>query len=64
MLDVPLGVNTETVTLVWLIGALEHARAQGQTRLLTCLEAVLDDLLFEMESAARRSPNFVEGSRP
>ncbi len=54
MLDVPLGVNTETVTLAWLISALEHARTQGQTRLLTCLEAVLDDLLFEMESAARR----------
>ncbi len=56
MLDVPLGVDTETATLAWLISALEHARAQGQTRLLTCLEAVLDDVLFEMESTARRSP--------
>jgi hypothetical protein len=54
VLDVPLGVDTETATLAWLISALEHARTQGQTRLLMCLGAVLDDVLFEMESAARR----------
>ncbi len=56
MLNVPLGVDTETATLAWLVSALECARTQGQTKLLTCLGAVLDDVLFEMESAARRSP--------
>jgi hypothetical protein len=31
---------------------LEYARANGQTRVVGYLEAVLDDVVFEMESAS------------
>ncbi len=55
MLDVPVGVDHETATLVWLVGALEQARAQGRSKAVGYLEAVADDVVFEMESAARRS---------
>ena len=53
-MDSALVVDTETATLAWLVNALEHARARGQTKLVGYLEAVVDDLVFEMESAARR----------
>ena len=43
-----------TVYLGWLYEALEYARAKGQTRVVGYLEAVLDDVEFEMEMAARR----------
>jgi hypothetical protein len=54
VLDVRTGADTETVTLGWLVEALEYARAKGQTRVVGYLEAVLDDVVFEMESTARR----------
>ena len=54
MLEVPLGVDTETTTLAWLASALEQARMQGQSKALAYLEDVTDDVVFEMESAARR----------
>jgi hypothetical protein len=47
--------DTETATLAWLVNALEHARARGQTKLVGYLEAVVDDVVFEMESAARKT---------
>jgi hypothetical protein len=37
-----------------LVEALEYARTQGQTKAVGYLEAVLDDVEFEMEMAARR----------
>jgi hypothetical protein len=37
-----------------LVEALEYARSNGQTRVVDYLEAVLDDVVFEMESVARR----------
>jgi hypothetical protein len=46
---------TETATLLWLVSALEHARARGQKKLVGYLEAVVDDVVFEMEVAARKS---------
>ncbi len=49
-----LGKDTETATLAWLVGALEHVRARGQTTLVGYLEAVADDVVFEMEAPARR----------
>ena len=55
MLDVPIGVDTETATLAWLVSALEQARSQGHVRLVDYLEAVADDIVFELESAARRT---------
>jgi hypothetical protein len=46
--------DTEAATLAWLVAALEHSRKQGQTKLVSYLEAVADDVVFEMESAAPR----------
>lgn len=54
MLDVPAGVDTETATLGWLMNALEQARSQGQSKAVGYLEAVADDMVFEMEMVARR----------
>jgi hypothetical protein len=54
MLDVPLGVDADTATLAWLVSVLEHARARDQSKLVDYLEAVADDLVFEVEFAARR----------
>ena len=48
------GVDTHKVTLNWLSSTLEHTRTRGQTKLLGYMEAVLDEVVFEMESAARR----------
>ena len=55
MLDVPVEVDTDTRTLAWLVSALEQARREGQAKAVGYLEAVADDVVFEMESAARRS---------
>jgi hypothetical protein len=46
--------DTEAATPAWLVAALEHSRKQGQTKLVSYLEAVADDVVFEMESAAPR----------
>jgi hypothetical protein len=54
VLDVRTGADTEMATLGWLVEALEHARTNGQTRVVDYLDAVLDDVVFEMESVARR----------
>ena len=51
-MDSALVVDTDTATLVWLVNALEHTRARGQTKLVGYLEAVVDDVVFEVESAA------------
>ncbi len=40
--------------LSWLMGALELARAQDQTKALGYLEAIADDVMFEMESSANK----------
>jgi hypothetical protein len=53
-LDVVLGEDTETATLAWLVSSLEHACTRGQTKLVDYLEAVVEDVVFEMEAAARR----------
>ena len=49
------GVDNETAVLAWLVSALEQARRQGQTKLVDCLETIADDVVFEMEMAARRA---------
>ena len=55
-MDSKLGAGTEKATMVWLMRALEHARSQGQEKVVDYLEAIVDDVIFEMESAARRPP--------
>jgi len=54
VLDVMPGADTETATLAWLVSALEQARREGQSKTVAYLEDVADDVVFEMESAARR----------
>ncbi len=53
-MELATGTHDVTADLAWLIEALEYARANGQTRVVDYLEAVLDDLAFEMESASPR----------
>lgn len=48
-------VDSETATLTWLVGALEHARSRGQTKVIGYLEEVAEDVVFEVEMAARRT---------
>lgn len=45
---VDLNVDNEAA-MVWLDGALNDAIARGQMALISYLEAVLEDLVFEME---------------
>jgi hypothetical protein len=54
-LELKGGVDNETAALAWLVSALELARRQGQTRVVEYLEAIADDVVFEMEMAARRA---------
>ena len=55
---VDLSVDNEAV-LVWLDGALIEAIARGQLALISYLEAVLEDLVFEMELDT--SPRYLFG---
>jgi hypothetical protein len=52
--DLTPEADEETATLVWVMGALEHARSRGQTKVVGYLEEVADDVVFEVEAAARR----------
>ena len=64
-MSLTLGADNETVALAWLMSALEHARTQRQTKLVDYLEVVLEDVVFEMESAARsRRTRISFGTRP
>jgi hypothetical protein len=42
--------------LSWLEGALGHAFAQRRPELWSYLEAVMEEVLFEMEMAATKKP--------
>ena len=54
-----LGLDTEEATLAWLETALEHAYSHGQHFALAYLEAVMEDVVFAEEMAARK-PSFVD----
>lgn len=49
--------HDDSATQSWLAAAWEHARTNGQTRVVGYLEAVMDDVVFEMESASLRGRN-------
>jgi hypothetical protein len=51
-LDVAIGVDNEKAE-AWLEDALENAFTQGQLELVAYLEAVFEDVLFEMELSDR-----------
>ncbi len=50
-----MDLDEDTATLAWLVGALEQARSQGPTEVLDYLEAIADDVVFEIEMIARRA---------
>ena len=52
-MDSMLGADTSTATVDWLEAALEHAYSHGQHVALAYLEAVMEDVVFEEEMAAR-----------
>ena len=43
-----------TVDLFWLASALDHARSLNQTDIVYYLQYVAEDMVFQMEMAARR----------
>ena len=49
------GVDNETAASAWLVRALEQARRQSQVKLVDYLETIADDVVFEVEMAARRA---------
>ena len=53
-MKVPLGLNTDTASLAWVISALGQVRTQDESKAIRYLGDVADDVVFEMESAARR----------
>jgi hypothetical protein len=48
-------VGHDTASLVWVMGALEQAYTQSQSKLIYCLETIAYDVVFEAEMAARRA---------
>ncbi len=53
-LDLAASVGNESVSLAWLEECLEHAYAHGQMKTLAYLEALMEDVVFVMETAATR----------
>ncbi len=49
------GVDNETAAMAWLVSALEQARTRGQVKLVDYLETIADDMVFDVEMAARRA---------
>jgi hypothetical protein len=49
-LQLATSTHDGTADSAWLGVALEYARANGQARVVDHLEAVLDDVVFEIES--------------
>jgi hypothetical protein len=53
-LDLAASEGNESVSLVWLEEALEHAYAHGQMKTLAYLEALMEDVVFTIKMAATR----------
>ena len=53
--DLTPEAESETTTLAWLVDALDYTRSRGQTKVVGYLEEVADDVVFEVEMAARRT---------
>jgi hypothetical protein len=54
-LETKAAVEGGAVDPVWLVNALEHARASGQSKSVHYLETIADDVVFEAEMAASRA---------
>ena len=48
-----LRLDNNEVCLAWLEGALQRLRPEGRTKVLGYLEAVLDEVVFEMKMTPR-----------
>ena len=48
-------MDNETAALTWLVSALEQARTTSQVKLVDYLETIADEVVFEVEMAARRA---------
>lgn len=54
-MDLTGRANSQKATLAWLESALEYARAQGQETLVGYLEAVMEDVVFEMKMTTQKA---------
>ncbi len=54
MLDVWPLANDSLAARAWLMDALEHARKESQTTLVSHLEELVHDVVLEAEMTARR----------
>ena len=52
-MQLAISTHDGTADLAWLVEALEYARDNGQARVVDYLEAVIEDVVFEEEMAAR-----------
>src|SRR5215211_4587040 len=53
--DLTPKADENTAALAWLVSALEHTRSRGQAKIVGYLGEVADDMVFEVECAARRN---------
>jgi hypothetical protein len=53
-LELKSGVDDDTAALAWLVSALKQARTRSQVKLVDYLETIADEVVFEVEMAARR----------
>lgn len=54
-MDLAGRAHSQKATLAWLESALEYARVQGQEKIVGYLEAVMEDVVFEMEIATQKA---------
>ena len=51
------------VCLGWLVDALRQLRQQGRTKAVGYLEAVLEEVMFEMKMSSKSEPTARKASR-
>ena len=54
-MELKSGVDDDTAALAWLVSALKQARTRSQVKLVDYLETIADEVVFEVEMAARRA---------
>jgi hypothetical protein len=53
----------DDVCLGWLVNALRQLRQQGRTKAVGYLEAVLEEVVFEMKMSSKSEPTARKASR-
>ena len=54
MENVAASVGDESVSMAWLEDAIEHTHAHGQMKAQAYLEAVMEDVVFVLETVERK----------